>query len=156
MPRSPRSLWLEALEPGKPLSFLDHHIRIGNSLVGTIPELVAAGIPDEAFSSIEGDEKGACAVLKKRNKAERIGLGPLFAEQEAETQTRLQQAAAALDELPDGRPDEIRAKELAFRRHEQTDEYRKKQRLADAWCAAFVIKKRFLDQGRKSSASLYD
>ena len=23
------NLWLEALEPGKPLSFLDHHIRVG-------------------------------------------------------------------------------------------------------------------------------
>lgn len=28
------ALWLETLEPGKPLSFLDHHIRVGNSLVG--------------------------------------------------------------------------------------------------------------------------
>jgi hypothetical protein len=35
------SLWLEALEPGKPLSFLDHHIRVGNSLLGTTPELIA-------------------------------------------------------------------------------------------------------------------
>ena len=31
------SLWLEALESGKPLSFLDHHIRVGNSLLGTTP-----------------------------------------------------------------------------------------------------------------------
>ena len=29
------ALWLETLEPGKPLSFLDHHIQCGNSLVGT-------------------------------------------------------------------------------------------------------------------------
>lgn len=28
------ALWLEALDPGKPLSFLDHHIRWGNSLLG--------------------------------------------------------------------------------------------------------------------------
>ncbi len=28
------SLWLEALEPGKPLTFLDHHIQSGNSLLG--------------------------------------------------------------------------------------------------------------------------
>lgn len=28
------SLWLEALEPGKPLSFLDARIRVGNSLLG--------------------------------------------------------------------------------------------------------------------------
>ena len=31
------SLWLEAIEPGKPLSFLDHQIQCGNSLLGTTP-----------------------------------------------------------------------------------------------------------------------
>jgi hypothetical protein len=29
------SLWVEALEPGKPLSFLDAHVKCGNSLLGT-------------------------------------------------------------------------------------------------------------------------
>jgi hypothetical protein len=146
------SLWLEALEPGKPLSFLDHHIRVGNSLVGAAPKLISSGLPDDAHSAIEGDDKNACAVLKKLNKVERKGLGPLFAQQDAESQTRLQQAAAALEELPDDRPEHIRAKELAFRRHEQTDEYRHKKRLADAWCAAFFIRKHFRDPGRDSSA----
>lgn len=146
------SLWLEAMEPGKPLSFLDHHIRVGNSLLGTTPELIAAGLPDEAFTAIEGDDKKACAVLKKRNKAEKKGLGPLFAMQDAETQKRLQQAAATLEELPDDRPEDIRAKELAFRRHELTEEYRKKKQLADTWCAAFVIEKYFTDPARESSA----
>ena len=46
------SLWLEAIEPGKPLSFLDHHIRVGNSLLGATPALLAKGIPDEAFTPI--------------------------------------------------------------------------------------------------------
>jgi len=27
------SLWMEAMVPNKPLSFLDHHIRVGNSLL---------------------------------------------------------------------------------------------------------------------------
>lgn len=147
------SLWLEALEPGKPLSFLDHHIRVGNSLLGATPELIAAGVPDDAFTAIEGDDKKACAVLKRRNRAERFGLGPLFAEQEAETQERLLQTAAALEELPDDRPEDIRAKELALRRHEQTQDYRHKKQLADAWCAAFVIKKHFREVGRDDSAS---
>ena len=147
------SLWLEALEPGKPLSFLDHHIRVGNSLLGATPALIAAGLPDDAFTAIEGDDKQACAVLKKRNKAERQGLGPLFAEQDAEAQARLQQAAAALEELPDDRPEDIRAKKLAFRRHEQTEDYRHKKQLADAWCAAFVIRKHFREPGREASAS---
>jgi len=65
------SLWLEALEPGKPLSFLDHHIRVGNSLLGATPALLAKGLPDEAFTPIEGDEKEVCQKFKKVNKAER-------------------------------------------------------------------------------------
>lgn len=136
-------LWLEALEPGKPLSFLDHHIRVGNSLLGATPELIAGGIPDDAFKAIEGDDKKACAALKKRNKTELRGWGPLYAEQNAETQARLQQAATALEELPDECPEEVCAKELAFLRHEETEEYCHKKKLADTWCAAFVIRKYF-------------
>ncbi|HYV39239.1 MAG TPA: N-6 DNA methylase, partial [Gemmataceae bacterium] len=142
------SLWMEAIEPGKPLSFLDHHIRIGNSLLGTTPELMAVGLPDETFTAIEGDDKKACTVLKKRNKSEREGIGGLFAQQEADTQAILQQAAAALEELPDNLTEDIQAKELAFRRHEDTDEYRHKKELADAWCAAFAINKHFREPGR--------
>ena len=51
------ALWMEALEPGKPLSFLDHHIQCGNSLLGATPALLAQGIPDAAFQPIEGDVK---------------------------------------------------------------------------------------------------
>jgi hypothetical protein len=147
------SLWLEALEPGKPLSFLDHHIRVGNSLLGATPQLIAAGLPEETFTAIEGDDKKACTVLRKRNRAERKGMGPLFAQQDAETQLRLQKAAASLEELPDDRPQDIHAKELAFRRHEETEEYLQKKRLADAWCAAFVIRKHFRDPAREASAA---
>lgn len=146
------NLWLEALEPGKPLSFLDHHIRIGNSLLGTTPELVAGGIPDEAFKAIEGDDAGACAVLKKRNKAERKGLGPLFAAAQAEAQARLELAAATLDELPDERPEDIREKENRFHAYEETEDFRRKKKLYDAWCAAFFMKKRFAEPGNERSA----
>jgi len=59
------SLWLEAIEPGKPLSFLDHHIRVGNSLLGATPALLAKGIPDEAFTPIEGDDKEICSRFKR-------------------------------------------------------------------------------------------
>ena len=39
------SLWLEALEPGKPLSYLDQNIRVGNSLLGVTPALLAQRPP---------------------------------------------------------------------------------------------------------------
>src|SRR5213079_827745 len=49
------SLWMEALEPGKPLSFLDAHIKCGNALLGTTPKLIAEGVPDDAFQPLMGD-----------------------------------------------------------------------------------------------------
>ena len=145
------SLWLEALEPGKPLSFLDHHIRVGNSLLGTTPKLIKGGIPDAAYRPIEGDDKAACALLKKINIAERRGAGPLFGREDDAAQSTFEQAAASLEELPDDRPEAIQAKELAFRNREQTEEYRLKKLLADTWCAAFVTNKSFLEPGRETS-----
>src|SRR5207247_8202999 len=47
----------------------------------------------------------------------------------------------------------VRAKEMAFRRHEETEEFRHKKQLADSWCAAFVIRKFFSEPGRESSAT---
>ena len=67
-------------------------------------------------------------------------------------QARLLRAAAALEEMPDDRPEDVRNKAQAFRRHEQTAEYLLKKQLADAWCAAFVIQKAFSEPGRESSA----
>ena len=65
------SLWLEALEPGKPLSYLDQNIRVGNSLLGVTPALLAEGLPDAAFTPIEGDDRKVAAALKKQNANER-------------------------------------------------------------------------------------
>jgi len=138
------SLWLEALEPGKPLSFLDHHIRCGNSLIGATPELIAGGLPDEAFKPIEGDERAACTALKKANKAaQKKAKMPLIAQQEKEVQARLRVAATALEAIPSDSLLDIQTKENAFRQHESTAEFQHKRTLANAWCAAFVIQKYF-------------
>ena len=65
------SLWLEAVVPGRPLNFLDAHIKVGNALLGATPALLAAGLPDEAFTAIGNDDKAIVTALKKRNKTER-------------------------------------------------------------------------------------
>jgi hypothetical protein len=66
------ALWIETVEPGKPLSFLEAHLRCGDSLLG-IYDLAALqhGIPDAAYKSLTGDVKAAAAEWHKRNKAER-------------------------------------------------------------------------------------
>jgi hypothetical protein len=137
------TLWLETLEPGKPLSFLDHHIRCGNSLLGTTPELISAGLPDDAFDAIEGDDKAACSSLKKLNRTQREGLRHLFIAEDTAIRERMHQAAAAIDEINDSRPEDIHRKEAAFRNAQQNYDFQKAWDLANLWCAAFVIKKYF-------------
>src|SRR5690606_26126151 len=61
-------LWLESIEPGKPLSFLDAHIQCGNALVGVLDtKQLEQGIPADAFKALSGDDKKVCADLKKQN-----------------------------------------------------------------------------------------
>lgn len=62
------ALWLEGHSSGKPLSFLDHKIRCGNSLVGVSDlSVLKNGIPDNAFNVVTGDDKEICKELKKEN-----------------------------------------------------------------------------------------
>jgi len=69
------ALWLEGHNSGKPLSFLDHKIRNGNSLVGvTDLGVLTKGIPDDAFNPVTGDDKELCKRLKKENKSKQFTL----------------------------------------------------------------------------------
>lgn len=60
------SLWITASMPNMPLSFLDHKLKWGNSLVGATPELIKQGIPQEAYNPHSLDNKEICRELKKR------------------------------------------------------------------------------------------
>jgi len=136
------SLWLEALEPGKPLTFLDHHIRIGNSLLGTTPELIAKGLPEETFNPIEGDDKKICTALKKRNKQEREGrqtdmMHAMVAES-AEQYNTLEARSRSIDDAEDESIEDILYKTEQFHKLMASPEYRRARLLADAWCSAFV------------------
>ena len=142
------SLWLEALEPGKPLSFLDHHIRVGNSLLGATPALIEAGLPDEAFKPIQGDDGKVCSGLKRKNRVEREDVQQVMDLMVAEPRPEYGGIASLsrdIDESPDDTLDEVRRKEARFQRLIVSPGYRQKQRVADAWCAAFVWPKRASD-----------
>lgn len=137
------SLWMEALEPGKPLSFLEHHIQCGNSLLGTTPRLLKEGIPDEAFTPIEGDDRELCKRLKKKNKEERSGQMDLFsAKAESMTKTKVFSGEIVdLDNLQDDTIDDIHRKEKEYEKLLKSTGFVNSRLLADAWCAAFVWKK---------------
>lgn len=154
------ALWMEAMEPGKPLPFLEHHIQWGNSLIGTTPALMAKGIPDAAFNPIKGDEKAICSRYKKQNKEERSqgqltlvdpSLKPwgwlediaIYAP-EYQPWQQLEDIAAAmkeLDQIPDESIAQVRLKQQKYQALMKSSEYRFSRLRADAWCAAFVWKK---------------
>lgn len=61
------SLWMETLIPGKPLSFLETKIKVGNALVGTVLSEVCQGIPNEAFDASPTDNPRTLRFLKEQN-----------------------------------------------------------------------------------------
>jgi hypothetical protein len=72
------ALWLEGHWTGKPLSFLDHRIKLGNSLIGVLDmEALKEGIPDDAFNPVAGDDKKIASGYKKQNREERKGQSSL-------------------------------------------------------------------------------
>lgn len=137
-------LWLEALEPGKPLSFLEHRIQCGNSLLGATPALLDKGIPDEAFEPIEGDDKKVCSLLKKRNKKERESKNQVTMFGGFEAWDRLGNISAfinTLDDIDDSSIEGIQRKQKLYEEQVQGSNYLFSRFWADAWCAAFVWRK---------------
>jgi hypothetical protein len=129
------ALWLESHTEGKPLTFLDHRIRCGDSLVGVLRlNVLQQGIPDEAFAPVSGESKRLASILKRVNRQERSGQLTLhFIGEE-----QIQQWADALERLvetPNDTPEQIRLKQSAFTDWErQTNRLRT---LCHLWTAAF-------------------
>ncbi len=135
------ALWMEAVEPGTPLTFLNSHIRHGNALLGTTPDLMSRGIPDAAWAPIAGDDKKIASALKKRNREEAGGQRTLdFGERrhsEIESEA-VMRAFVALDASSDTKFEELTKKEERWGAILDSPEYRHQKFVADAWCASFV------------------
>jgi hypothetical protein len=73
------NLWLEALEPGKPLTFLDAHIKCGNSLVGVGPKMdLNTYFPLPPYRGLAGCPTGiqfAVEVSKCQSRRTKLNIG---------------------------------------------------------------------------------
>lgn len=134
------SLWMEALEPGKPLTFLDHHIQCGNSLLGCTPDLLSKGIPDAAFTPLTGDDKTVCSRYKRLNKDESMGIIDIFSSERRDWQRKqeLQLGISALNQIADDDLIGLHAKEKSYADFIESQDYQNSKLICDAWCAAFV------------------
>ena len=112
------ALWIETVDPGLPLGFLNHHIVCGDALLGlTDLRQLENGIPDAAFTSLSGDDKKLCTELKKHNKAARKQLDDIRRGQDLLAPPGQPDALgefSALEALSESTPEEIAAKEAAW------------------------------------------
>lgn len=135
------SLWMEAVEPGLPLTFLDSHIRHGNALFGATPALMDEGIPDSAWTALEGDDKKTAKALKKRNKQQRsgqLGLELGWLPSAAGDIGDVTRAMQALDATLDVTLPKLLDKQTRWQEILASDAYKQERMVADIWCAAFV------------------
>ncbi|WP_376704203.1 N-6 DNA methylase [Mesorhizobium sp. ISC25] len=110
------ALWIETVEPGKPLGFLDPNLRCGDSLIGVFDiSVLRDGIPDDAFKPLAGDDKEAASHYRTKNKREvkerekvETGLGLVAGQKE------LSQAVAGLQSRPEDSLEDIEGKRRLF------------------------------------------
>jgi hypothetical protein len=141
------ALWIEAVDPGKPLSFLDAHIQCGDSLVGVFdPKVLEQGIPDEAYKPLTGDDKPTCTSLKKENasfrKAGQKGtLQGTLNLQGSPPISRSQQRLQEIETMPETTLVEGAAKQAAYEAWEQERSSDPQTLAADLYTAAFFLPK---------------
>ncbi|WP_172657310.1 Eco57I restriction-modification methylase domain-containing protein [Myxosarcina sp. GI1] len=137
------ALWIEGFNRGKPLSFLDHRIKCGNSLVGVLDlDCLKEGIPDNAFKPVTGDNKDVAKEIKKDNKIQRQNSNQFIIpfnnlEQERSHYGEVQSAIA---QLPEDKTGDIKQKQQQYRdtRQENPDNpWWRDTSACNLWTAAF-------------------
>lgn len=140
------ALWLEGFAEGTPLSFLDHHIKVGNALLGVLDlDSIKLGIPDDAYVVTDKDieaefnltQSDVCKRLKAVNKKARdnsVNKGlletvPLF------------EGSARKVELSFSKTDNEQLKEKLYLQYQATLQKDPKKIACDLYIAAFLSPK---------------
>jgi len=132
------ALWLESHAEGKPLTFLEHHIKCGDSLVGVFDlEVLQEGLPDAAFEPVSGDDRKLAASLKRQNKAEREGQMTLFGWNFDLDLTPLAENIRQIESIPDDSPQDVRRKRQAYEARLTDPRLRRLKDACDLWTAAY-------------------
>lgn len=145
-------LWIEGYCAGMPLSFLDHHIRCGNSVVGvTDLDMLLNGVPDKAFSAtdkdtlkaIKGLNKKAIDDIKAIKDGKKIGLKVNLFRKEFripkidEEQISLAEKVREISALPEKSLSEQQEKQRRWEELMQSPRVESLRRACDIYTAAF-------------------
>lgn len=139
------ALWIETVEPGKPLGFLDANIRCGDALLGVFDlDALRKGIPDAAYKPLTGDDRETARHFAKRNVAERDGQGSLDFSGgggRMPAAAPLAREAEAVRAMPEDSPEQIAAKRSRFDALRSDGSLRQLTVACDLYMAAFLVPK---------------
>ena len=139
------ALWIETVEPGKPLGFLDAGILCGDSLLGVFDlQVLREGIPDAAYRPLSGDNKEAAKYFEKRNQKERGGQGTFDFTGNRQQLVPSPPIAAELKKvraLPEDSPSDVLEKRRRYRAVNNNSDLMHWQNAADLYIAAFLLPK---------------
>ncbi len=130
------ALWIHCAVPDAPLSFLDHHIVCGDSLVGWPMFGIPDTIPSEAFEfgKADAEDKKILKAARSENKEFLTGVQTLWAEPVQPVQGL---SLPSLLERPDLTHDDVRAKASAYASYKASSSYQERRMSADIWTSAF-------------------
>ena len=139
------AIWIETVEPGKPLTFIDSKIRCGDALVGVSNfSLIGDGVPDSAYAPQESDDAAAANHYRRLNWVQRDdgkaqhGQGRFpFMGQPAD----LVAAAKKIETMPEEDVDQVDAKYRSFRNFREGNGWVFRKSACDLWTAAFFAPK---------------
>ena len=136
------ALWIETVEPGLPLGFLDANLRCGDALLGVFDlDALRLGIPDAAYKPLAGDDRAACQALARRNRGEREGQGTLDLASgggRLPPAAPLARATVAWRALPEDSPTDIAAKRAQFEATRAAPDAYALHAACDLYVAAFL------------------
>ena len=139
------ALWLEGFEEGRPLDFLDHHLQVGDALLGlTDLDALTRGISKDAFKPLSGDDREVCKALTKTNA---VALKQLT--RDLQSQQMLLgmddasglQAMRAIEDMPTNTPEQVSIKEARWLAFMQTAAQSPLAQAADVVVGAFLLPK---------------
>ena len=138
------ALWIEGHNPGLPLSFLDNHVKCGDSLVGVLDlGVLDEGIPDDAYKPVEGDDKRAATAYRKQNDRERKGQRQLAlgeSEEAVVVGTTIAENFRALGDIAEGTAEDVNTKKALYDDlRAEGSEWWKLKVACDLWTSAFFM-----------------
>jgi len=130
------SLWINSCVEDMPLNFLDHHIKCGNSLIGTNEDYLKEGIPDNAYVSGYGEEKDLSRKYSSINKNQRsmITLDEAFGvKPTVDWISRYEE----LSDIKENAVEDVELKKNRYASIIDSSEWHSKKSVSDTWTAPF-------------------